>query len=302
MSISNPRFDSQPPKIEELYSETLAAQISRLVKPRGLEGIDQAMGDLVSGSMADRASNRHRGGQAPVGRYYGETTGVHPRLPDQIPRGLSVQAAHLSIAVEDLRSSQDRSYQDIYLKPPPRARDSKTTTSTTLSADDNKPYQLLNCVVEGRESKCALWLPSDRAPPADAYERLSSCFSDTTFIEDGGFTIVHKIIFGYIKCWFDEILRDLPDLVNQQDAYGLSPLHLAATRGDVESITTLLEHNAKGDMTERDGSTPLIWGVDSANPDVSERLLEAGADSNDASNIRLDRALHIACHEERFNC
>ncbi|KAF2493332.1 ankyrin [Lophium mytilinum] len=138
--------------------------------------------------------------------------------------------------------------------------------------------------------------------PEAAYGRLAAHFTDTTFIEDGGYTIIHKIIFGQSKSNLDQMLRDLPHLVNQQDAYGLAPLHWAATRGDVQSISTLLEHHAEVDIVERGGSTPLIWGIDSANPDVTRRLLKAGADPDHASNIWLDRAIHIACHEERFHC
>lgn len=138
--------------------------------------------------------------------------------------------------------------------------------------------------------------------PEAAYMRLASHFDDTTFIEDGGFTIIHKIIFGQSKLDLDQTLTDLPHLVDQQDAYGLAPLHWAATRGDVHSISILLEHHAQVDIVERGGSTPLIWGIDSAVPDVTRRLLEAGADVNHASKIWLDRAIYIACHEERFHC
>lgn len=138
--------------------------------------------------------------------------------------------------------------------------------------------------------------------PAAAYHRLASYFTDTTFIDDGGFTIIHKIIFGQSKANLDHLLTDMPNLVDQQDNYGLTPLHWAATRGDVESIATLLKHNANVNITERGGSTPLIWGIDSANPEVTRRLLLAGADPNHTSKIWLDRAIHIACNQERFHC
>lgn len=98
------------------------------------------------------------------------------------------------------------------------------------------------------------------------------------------------------------MLVDLPHLVDKQDAYGLTPLHWAATRGDLQAIDTLLKHNADVHIVERGGSTPLIWGIDSADPKVTKRLLDAGADPNHASDIWLDRAIHIACHAERFHC
>ena len=138
--------------------------------------------------------------------------------------------------------------------------------------------------------------------PHATYSRLVSYFPDTTFIEDGKFTIIHKIIFGQSKADLDQMLTDMPHLVNQQDAYGLAPLHWAATRGDEQSISTLLKHQAEVDIVERGGSTPLIWAIGSANPSVTRRLLEAGANPNHASYIWLDRAIYIACHEEQFHC
>lgn len=94
--------------------------------------------------------------------------------------------------------------------------------------------------------------------PETAYGRLVSHFTDTTFIEEGEFTIIHKIIFQQSNASLDQMLVDLPHLVNQQDAYGLTPLHWAATRGDLQAIDTLLKHNANIHIVERGGSTPLI--------------------------------------------
>ncbi|KAH8759371.1 ankyrin repeat-containing domain protein [Diaporthe sp. PMI_573] len=136
----------------------------------------------------------------------------------------------------------------------------------------------------------------------DAYGRLVSRFTDTTFIEDGGFTIIHKVIFGQSKADLDQMLTDFPHLVDQQDAYGLAPLHWAATRGDVRAIQTLLKHKANVHIVERGGSTPLIWGIDSGSTEVTKCLLDADSNPNHASLIWLDRAIHIACHAERFHC
>jgi len=90
--------------------------------------------------------------------------------------------------------------------------------------------------------------------PETTYGRLVSHFTDgTAFIEEGGFTVVHRILFGQSKADLDQTLQDMPHLIDEQDAYGQSPLHWAATRGDVPSVTTLLRHNATLDIVERGG-------------------------------------------------
>jgi ankyrin repeat protein len=93
----------------------------------------------------------------------------------------------------------------------------------------------------------------------ETYGRLVSHFTnDTTFIEEGGFTIIHRILFGQSKADLDQTLQDMPHLVDVQDAYGQSPRHWAATRGDVQSTIVLLKHGAQVDIVEKGGSTPLL--------------------------------------------
>jgi ankyrin repeat protein len=127
--------------------------------------------------------------------------------------------------------------------------------------------------------------------------RLAERFIDRSYVENAGFTSVHKIILGLTQIDLDQMLADSPHLINQPDAYGQTPLHWAATRGDEDAVATLLNHGADVHAMERGGSTPLIWGIASRNTRVTIRLLEGGSDPDHSSKIWLDRAIHIACHE-----
>ncbi|ORY29166.1 ankyrin repeat-containing domain protein [Naematelia encephala] len=58
----------------------------------------------------------------------------------------------------------------------------------------------------------------------------------------------------------DEVRRLLdrdPSLINARDAYGNTPLHLAADRGHIAIALVLLEAGADRNLTDEDGQTPL---------------------------------------------
>jgi len=77
---------------------------------------------------------------------------------------------------------------------------------------------------------------------------------------------------------------------------GFGPLHFAASLGNMEIITQLLDNNiGNKNSRDKDGNTPLMWVVAS---DGSEELMEAfidhGADIN-AQNFVGETALFVAC-------
>ena len=131
---------------------------------------------------------------------------------------------------------------------------------------------------------------------------LARHFKDISFIGNGKFTLAHKIIFGLCELDLNQVLHELPDLINQKDAYGATPLHWAARRGDTESVSVLLSQGARVDEVERNGYTPLMWGMDAADSHVTGLLLAAGADANHTTSARLERSIHVACHAEASHC
>jgi ankyrin repeat protein len=59
---------------------------------------------------------------------------------------------------------------------------------------------------------------------------------------------------------------------------GWTPLHYAASRGQVALISLLLEHHAYIDAESPNGSTPLMMAAGYGSPEATRALLEAGAD------------------------
>jgi hypothetical protein len=79
------------------------------------------------------------------------------------------------------------------------------------------------------------------------------------------------------------------------------PLVFAAKRGDVESITVLLQAGAKVNGRSPDGETPLIEAARSGNPAAVGALLQAGADINAKDNYGDDALKYAAlglAHQE----
>jgi acyl-CoA-binding protein len=66
--------------------------------------------------------------------------------------------------------------------------------------------------------------------------------------------------------------------LNKQDDMSQTALHLAADRGHVDAVTTLLSHGADINIQDEDGLTPLHTAVMCEHEDIVRVLLEGGAD------------------------
>ncbi|RMZ13503.1 hypothetical protein D0860_02484 [Hortaea werneckii] len=66
--------------------------------------------------------------------------------------------------------------------------------------------------------------------------------------------------------------------VNSTDTGGWTPLHWAASRGDVGAVKLLVEWKANVDAVDKTGITPLILAGRSCSPECLKFLIEEGAD------------------------
>jgi ankyrin repeat protein len=90
------------------------------------------------------------------------------------------------------------------------------------------------------------------------------------------------------------LLKDNPDLVFSKDyTNGVTPLHIAAARGDTNVAKLLITHKADVNAKDNNGMTPLHYAVflapymsnNSGNKAVAELLLTHNADVNATNNF-----------------
>lgn len=86
--------------------------------------------------------------------------------------------------------------------------------------------------------------------------------------------------------------------VAERDKFGCHPLHLAASKGDIDMVKLLLQHKAPIDAQNRDGLTPLHYACKAKKENVRmvELLLANGADENLATRRGLLPS-HIAARK-----
>ncbi len=89
--------------------------------------------------------------------------------------------------------------------------------------------------------------------------------------------------------------QKLIDRGAQVNRLGWTPLHYAAAKSNVEMVKFLLGKDAMPNAPAPDGTSPLMMAVqaESANPNVIQLLIDAGADPL-ARNLKGDDAIDVA--------
>ncbi|USN50942.1 MAG: ankyrin repeat domain-containing protein [Myxococcales bacterium] len=82
--------------------------------------------------------------------------------------------------------------------------------------------------------------------------------------------------------------------LNVKDAYGFTPLHLAASAGQIEVIEALIKSGAEVDEQDDQGNTALHLAIVRKEKDAVIALLEGGANPNIKENSNSFTPLHLA--------
>ncbi|UCH92447.1 MAG: ankyrin repeat domain-containing protein [Candidatus Aminicenantes bacterium] len=86
---------------------------------------------------------------------------------------------------------------------------------------------------------------------------------------------------------FNQLVKEKPtgtvshrSSLDRQDGYGLTPLHHAVIRADMETIKGLIEKGAGIDIQDNYGWTPLHWAVFKQDEMICRFLVQTGAAKN----------------------
>lgn len=117
----------------------------------------------------------------------------------------------------------------------------------------------------------------------------------------GILTVLHEMCHdGNYELAKSLILQGLP--VNEENYFGLTPLHLASHEGHINVVKLLLDHGAtavvnKGNIN---GSRPLHFASHEGHKDIVEILLQHGADIHQGNNNQ-SKPIHLATHENHID-
>jgi ankyrin repeat protein len=85
--------------------------------------------------------------------------------------------------------------------------------------------------------------------------------------------------------------------VNVADERGVTPLHLAASYGDRMLVKQLLQNHAAIDAEDKSGETPLFYAVKEVKAEISELLLEKGANLRHCNDYGRNLLFHCYYRE-----
>jgi len=132
----------------------------------------------------------------------------------------------------------------------------------TSGADVNKQCQgispLINAITTG-------------TPRLGSIEALLDGGADIHFKDNRGLTPLYYAAFDGD--------RNVLDLIIERGDYA-DTIHLAACRGDLDKVQTLLEKGTDVNTKDEFGCTPLHWAVRARSPEVASLLITNGADIN----------------------
>jgi ankyrin repeat protein len=97
------------------------------------------------------------------------------------------------------------------------------------------------------------------------------------FIDEAGFTQVHRIVLGLSMKSLQEELALHPEDIDAQDFMGRTPLSWAAAKGDTRTVVALLSHGADPNIIDAHMSGPMSNAAAQGHTACVRLLLEAGA-------------------------
>ena len=109
-------------------------------------------------------------------------------------------------------------------------------------------------------------------------EVLSCVIQGSNFIDEEGYTQLHRVILGLSMARLDEAIAMQPGSINALDALGRTPLMWAASRGEEDAVALLLEAGANPDVFDVYGNGAITYAADGDHNACVRLLLKANAE------------------------
>mmetsp|Transcript_16608 Transcript_16608/g.38885 ORF Transcript_16608/g.38885 Transcript_16608/m.38885 type:complete len:300 (+) Transcript_16608:98-997(+) len=122
-----------------------------------------------------------------------------------------------------------------------------------------------------------------------AQDDTSGCLAEWAMTE--GILDVHKVAMSGTADQAKELLESSTSNVNVADVRGVTPLHFACRRGNVDVAKVLLEAKADVNLKTHLGRQPLHAVAEQGSTSLAKMLLEAGANI-EAGDARMQTPLH----------
>lgn len=137
-----------------------------------------------------------------------------------------------------------------------------------------------------------------RRSTIDAWRCL---FDDEDHLESRAFPPLHKIVLGLASMDLKQQLDLSSAGIDDRDADGRTALSWAATRGDLKSVSSLLQYRADPNVASFRGQTALHWASQNPTaegPRILQALIDAGSDVNAIDYWKRTGLIYASCNQD----
>jgi ankyrin repeat protein len=130
-------------------------------------------------------------------------------------------------------------------------------------------------------------------------------FDDEDYLESRNFSPLHKVVLSLARGDLRQQLEASTSTIDDRDADGLTALHWATARGNVDAVKVLLEFGAAPNVYSRRGHSPLTWAAQSPSArraEIVQELLNHGADVNHPDSYNRTPLLNAAADPDDPTC
>ncbi|KAI7985844.1 Ankyrin repeat-containing protein BDA1 [Camellia lanceoleosa] len=98
------------------------------------------------------------------------------------------------------------------------------------------------------------------------------------------FTVFFFIVAFWVMGIVKEILKERPDFASKTDSHGCSPLHLAYSKGHLETTRELLRSDSDlSSLQDHEGQTPFHWAAIKGRVNNVDKILSMSLESAEIS-------------------